>query len=72
MRKEKIALAPDGTATFSDDVPFKSPSAAAAVVLGRPFTGRLEWRIKGTRKTYAVWQNEPSDAVKEDSHEAEV
>ena len=72
VRKEKIALAPDGTATFSDDVPFKSPSAAAAVVLGRPSNGRLEWRVKGTRKTYADWQNEQLDAVREGSHEAEI
>ena len=72
VKKEKIALAPDGTATFSDDVPFKSPSAAAAVVLGRPSNGRSEWRVKGTRKTYADWQNEQLDAVTEDSHEAEV
>ena len=72
VKKEKIALAPDGTATFSDDVPFKSPSAAAAVVLGRSSNGRLEWRVKGTKKTYADWQNEQLDAVKADSHEAEV
>jgi hypothetical protein len=72
LKKEKIALGTDGNASFTDDVPFKSPSAAAAVVLGRPSNGRLEWRVKGTRTTYADWQNEQLDAVKGDSHEAEV
>ncbi len=72
LKKEKIALGTDGNACFIDDVPFKSPSAAAAVVLGRPSNGRLEWRVKGTRTTYADWQNEQLDAVKGDSHEAEV
>ena len=72
INQEKIALGADGHASFTDDVPFKSPSAAAAVVLGRPSNGRLEWRVKGTRKTYADWQNEQLDAVNEDSHEAEI
>lgn len=72
LKKEKLAPDSDGNASFTDDVPFKSPSAAAAVVLGRPSNGRLEWRVKGTRKTYADWQNEQLDAVKGGSHEAEV
>ena len=72
VKEEKIALGPDGTATFSNDVPFKSPSAAAAVVLGRSANGRTEWRVKDTNKTYADWQDEQLDVVTKDSHEAEV
>lgn len=52
-------LAPDGNSAamrFVDDVPFKSPSAAAAVVLDRSSNGRSEWLVKGTRKTLASWQ----------------
>jgi Domain of unknown function (DUF4357) len=41
---------------FSQDCPFRSPSAAAAVILDRNSNGRTEWRVKGMRRTYAEWQ----------------
>ena len=41
---------------FTGDVPFASPSAAAAVVLNRNSNGRSEWRVEGTNETYADWQ----------------
>jgi Domain of unknown function (DUF4357) len=48
----------DGTSfwRFAKDCAFSSPSAAAAVVLDRNSNGRTEWRVKGTRRTYADWQ----------------
>jgi hypothetical protein len=39
-----------------EDVPFKSPSAAAAVVLDRNSNGRTEWKLAGTKVTYDEWQ----------------
>ena len=66
IRKQKIRET-DGSAVFEHDIAFKSPSAAAAVVLGRPSNGRIEWRVQDTKKTYADWQNELLDALK-DSH----
>lgn len=42
---------------------FKSPSAAATVILGRPSNGRIEWFVKDTKKTYAEWQDEQVAAV---------
>lgn len=36
--------------------PFKSPSAAAAVVLDRSSNGRVEWKVKGSKQTYSDWQ----------------
>ncbi len=45
-------------AVFQENVPFSSPSAAAAVVLGRASNGRTEWKVRGTSKTYEDWQNE--------------
>jgi hypothetical protein len=45
---------------FACDCPFKSPSAAAAVVLDRNSNGRTEWRVKGSRLTYAAWQERES------------
>ncbi len=62
VSKGKIRRNPNG-AELETDVPFKSPSAAAAVVLGRQANGRLDWREQGTRKTYGDWQNQQLDAV---------
>ncbi len=42
---------------FGMDFDFRSPSAAAAVVLGRP-AGRNEWKVEATGKTYAEWLEE--------------
>lgn len=41
---------------FVDDIPFRSPSAAATVVAGGNRNGRIAWRIKGTGQTYGDWQ----------------
>lgn len=41
---------------FADDVPFRSPSAAAAVIAGGNRNGRITWRVEGTDQTYADWQ----------------
>jgi hypothetical protein len=43
---------------FTDNVPFSSPSAAAAVVYGGNQNGRVAWRVKDTGQTYAHWQEE--------------
>ncbi len=37
------------------DIPFSSPSTAAAVALGRSSNGRIEWTWDGG--TYAAWEN---------------
>jgi len=53
----------DGTLEFFRDVPFSSPSAASAVVFGRPDNGRTSWMVKGTGQTYAEWeQGSPAGA----------
>jgi hypothetical protein len=41
---------------------FKSPSAAAAVVLDRNSNGRPEWKILGSKLTYHQWQEEKAKA----------
>lgn len=43
---------------FRTDYAFRSPSAAAAVVNGRPANGRLEWKVRGQEDTYADWDKE--------------
>jgi hypothetical protein len=48
---------------FSDDVPFKSPSGAAAVVAGRNTNGRRAWKNRETGETYEDWKNRQTDAA---------
>lgn len=44
------------TMRFAHDQVFASPSAAAAVVLGRTSNGRNDWKIPGTAMSYGTWQ----------------
>lgn len=44
-------------AVFAENYAFKSPSAAAAVVNGRPTNGTAEWRLSDG-KTYKAWEAE--------------
>lgn len=41
---------------FTQHYAFSSPSAAAAVVIGRPANGTTEWRLEGTSLTYKDWE----------------
>lgn len=46
----------DGKHIFAKPYSFNSPSAAAAVVLDRNSNGRIEWKVKGQKRTYHDWQ----------------
>lgn len=41
---------------FAEDVPFSSPSAAAAIVAAGNRNGRTSWRLETTGQTYGEWQ----------------
>lgn len=59
-------------ATLTQDVAFSSPSAAAAVVLGRSANGRLEWKVEGTLTSYATWQKQQIEStVTQNTHPTE-
>ncbi|WP_438300422.1 GIY-YIG nuclease family protein [Pseudomonas sp. NMS19W] len=69
--KEGALSAPEnGTRRFIDDYAFNSPSAAAAVVLGRNANGRTSWTVKDSTLTYAQWQDEQVAAM--DQPEADL
>ena len=53
---------------FTHNQVFMSPSAAAAVVVGRNANGRTEWRIQETRITYADWQAQNIDEAAGENH----
>lgn len=57
---------------FTENYAFTSPSAAAAVVNGRPANGRLDWKRPETGQTYADWEAEQlQDASRPDEEAAE-
>ncbi|MRG73929.1 DUF4357 domain-containing protein [Alphaproteobacteria bacterium HT1-32] len=48
---------------FMQDYAFSSPSAAADLILGISANGRKTWKVKGTEKTYADYQEDQVAAV---------
>ncbi|APZ96150.1 GIY-YIG nuclease family protein [Fuerstiella marisgermanici] len=42
---------------FTEDVPFRSPSAGGAVVNAGNINGRDAWKVSGTSQTYADWHD---------------
>ena len=52
-----------GTRQFATDYPFSSPSAAAAVISGRPANGRTTWTTADGGETYAHWQEQKVNSV---------
>lgn len=50
-------LVPNGdSSVFASSYAFSSPSAAAAIIQGRPANGRIEWHVKGSPMTYHDWE----------------
>ena len=48
---------------FTENTTFNSPSGAACVIAAADRNGRTAWRLMGTKKTYADWQEEQVAAV---------
>ena len=57
VRDGAIVPSADGrTMRFARNQVFGSPSAAAAVVVGRPANGRQDWKIQSSGASYGDWQ----------------
>ena len=57
VKRGVLSPTPDGKLNeFSEDYAFSSPSAAAAIVAGRPANGRIDWVVEGAKQTYGEWQ----------------
>lgn len=61
----KLQLIPGGGVLFVEDVPFSSPSAAAAVLNNRNSAGPREWKLQETGQTLGDWRNAMLDAPSE-------
>ncbi len=60
---------------FVEDVPFASPSAAAAVVYGGNMNGRAAWKLLSTGQSYGDWQDaklRPTEMESDDELETQV
>mgnify|MGYP004527524691 CR=1 FL=1 len=71
MGEGSLALSADQTMlVFTRDVPFSSPSAAAAVIYGRNANGRTSWRVNKSDQTLKDYQDAQIEAVSLNSEEA--
>lgn len=60
---EKLADKDDKYWVLTQDIPFSSPSTAANIICGASLNGRVFWKEKDTKKTYAEWQEEQIEKV---------
>ncbi|MYI69933.1 MAG: GIY-YIG nuclease family protein [Boseongicola sp. SB0673_bin_14] len=56
-RSNKLVAAEGGVLRFAENVAFRSPSAASAIILGRPDNGRRSWKLAGPDVSYGDWQS---------------
>lgn len=56
LKKTGVLREEAGRCVFDKSYAFRSPSAAAAVVNGRPANGTIEWRIEEDGRTYKDWE----------------
>ncbi len=56
LRKKDVLVQNGTRCVFAKSYAFRSPSAAAAVVNGRPTNGTVEWRVAGSGQTYKAWE----------------
>ena len=52
---------------FARDVPFGSPSGAAATVYGGKISGRKRWKVEASELSYGKWRDECPVAAQRDS-----
>jgi hypothetical protein len=56
LEKTGVLVSSGDNSVFTASYAFSSPSAAAAIIHGRPANGRIEWRVKGSSVTYHDWE----------------
>ena len=58
IKSGKLVPGDNGRLRFAESVAFWSPSAASAVILGRPDNGRVSWKERGSNDSYRDLQSE--------------
>ena len=75
IKSGKLVPGDNGRLRFAESVAFWGPSAASAVILGRPDNGRVSWKERGSNDSYRDWKSEQvvktaSEATNADDDEA--
>jgi hypothetical protein len=63
LQRMGVLVVQGDACVFTQNYAFKSPSAAAAVVNGRPANGTIEWRLEGGGATYKEWEDQRLEAI---------
>lgn len=58
LMDQGVLVKKDEKCIFTKNYAFNSPSAAGAVVNGRPTNGTIEWKVKDTNETYKDWESQ--------------
>ena len=58
IKSGKLVPVDEDRLRFAENVAFRSPSAAAAVILGMTANGRTDWKVGGSNVTYGDWKSE--------------
>lgn len=66
LTAQSVLIPQEKHSVFSKSYAFKSPSAAAAVVAGRPTSGPASWMVEGTKTTYGDWEQANLAALADD------
>jgi hypothetical protein len=56
LRRSGVLAEKGAHCVFTANYAFRSPSAAAAVVNGRPSNGQVDWRTEAGGQTYRDWE----------------
>ena len=71
IKSGKLVPGDKGCLRFIEDVAFRSPSAASAVILGRQDNGRTSWRVGGSNVTYRDWQSQQAAKTSSEASNAD-
>lgn len=71
IKAGKLVPGDKGHLRFAEDVAFRSPSAASAVILGRHDNGRTSWKVDGSNVTYGDWQSEQAAKTSSEASNAD-
>ncbi|MBI1492362.1 GIY-YIG nuclease family protein [Halocynthiibacter styelae] len=65
LRSAGVTLVKENHQEFTQNYAFSSPSAAAAILNGRPSNGRTDWKLESDGRTYEQW--EADELAKDDT-----
>ena len=71
IKSRKLVPVDENRLRFAEDVAFRSPSAASAVIRGKPDNGRTSWKVDGSNVTYGDWQSEQAAKTSSEASNAD-